>query len=47
MTEPIWVALARCLGILIVGYAFAMLAWRHRVSRPPLQPVPAYRRRIS
>jgi ABC-2 type transport system permease protein len=28
----IWIALAWCVGILIVGYVFAMIAYRRRVS---------------
>jgi len=30
--NDIWIALAWCLGILIVAYVFAMLAYRHKVA---------------
>jgi ABC-2 type transport system permease protein len=30
--SDIWIALAWCVGILIVAYAFAMVAYRRRVS---------------
>ncbi len=28
----IWIALAWCVGILVVAYAFAMLTYRRRIS---------------
>jgi ABC-2 type transport system permease protein len=32
VSTGIWVALAWCLGILIVGYIFAMVTYRRRIS---------------
>ncbi len=32
VTGDIWIALAWCLGILVVAYAFAMLTYRRRIS---------------
>ncbi|MCL5073864.1 MAG: ABC transporter permease, partial [Actinobacteria bacterium] len=30
--NDIWIALAWCLGILVVAYFFAMLAYRHKLA---------------
>jgi ABC-2 type transport system permease protein len=32
VSTDIWIALLWCVGILIVAYIFAMVAYRHRIS---------------